>query len=372
MNVGTWIKKQIRTGSDFTPASRESKEIQKDLDDLAGRVDELKQPVEVSLEGSYDDLSTTEKLVLGAAGGAAVGGVLGAAHGMLSPVGDSLELDVDWVKRPILEHRMNLVPSRTRIEGLASQVTSEGIVEVSVQGGVRYDFRSEIVDEEIGTYKTPGEVELRRTPSSNPTVSGLIGLGVGAGLGLATTGAVMALKSFRGETGESKERELAGVSRSEIKTMAALGAVGAAGGAGVGALSGWLEGRRAADMTATLNWETPIMEEAVIGHKPPPASILTRMDLEFGNSLNGTTIFNDPTKFDLQDYMDGDTGEAVSRNNPKTGLLGGVEMDSQSRDYTADPNTNVMASALGGALVGGLVGVATGVCYNTLQRMIEA
>lgn len=373
MNVGSWIKRQIRTENDFRPASQESREVQKDLDELAERVDELKQPVEVSLKGSYDDLSAGRKLMLGAAGGAAVGGVLGAAHGLLSPIGDRVELQVSWDTHPITEDTLKIVPNRSQLSGLTSQVTSEGVVDVTVKGGVRYDFDSEIVKSPAGEYQTPGGVTLKRSESSNTTLSGLVGIGVGAAVGVAGTGALMALKKIRGtEQGPSEPTEGGLVNGREMKTMAALGTVGALGGAGVGALAGWMESNRAAGLSQSVTWETPVMKTAEIGTVPESASVLIRQDLDYGNSLQGSRIYRDPSEFDLDDHIKDSPGTAAQGRVPERGLLGGIKMEEHSKTYTTQPSAGILTSALGGALVGGLVGVAAGVSYNTLQRMIEA
>lgn len=377
MNVTSWINKQIRTKSDFEPASKQSQEIQKNLDELADRVDELKTPVEVSLEGSYDDLSIGRKFMLGAAGGAVAGGVLGATHGLLSPIGDKLELDVAWNTQSIYSDSLKVNPIRNQISGLSSQVTSEGVVDVMVKGGVRYDFEAEIVNSKVGEYQTPGDVSVKRTESSNTTISGLVGIGIGAGLGLAATGAVMALKKLRGNEEQNQQGQQSGaddslVNGQEMKRMAAMGAVGVAGGAGVGALSGWMESNRAAGLSQEVTWETPIMERTDIGTVPESASILIRQDLDYGDSLKNSQIYRDPGKFDLEDHMSDSVGRTVQGEVPDKNLIGQIKMEEHSKTYTAEANTTVLASALGGALVGGVVGVAAGVCYNTLKRMIEA
>lgn len=375
MQVGNWLKSHIRTASDFTPASAESDAIQKDLDQLADRVDELKQPVEVSLEGGYDDLSAPRKLALGAAGGAAVGGVLGAAQGFLSPIGDSVEARVNWTTTPIMEQSLSVTTDRNQLSGLASQVTADGVIDVSVKGGVRYDFDAEILENQVGEFKTPEGVTLERTSSGNVMTSGLIGLGVGAGVGLAATGALIALKSFRKGDGQEQSeppRETAVVTPSELKTMAGFGTLGAVGGAGVGALSGWMEQNRAAGLSQEVTWETPVMETRDIGTVPEPASILIRQDVDFGDSLKGSQIYRDPSKFDLDDHIKNSEGRTVQGTAPAKTWTGAIKMEEHSETYTAEAKTTAMASALGGALVGGLVGVAAGVCYNTLKRMIEA
>jgi hypothetical protein len=376
MNVGTWLKKQIRTDNDFRPVSQEAKAIQKDLDDLAGKVDELKKPVEVSLEGGFEGLSAGRKLMLGAAGGAAVGGVLGSAHGFLSPIGDKVELQVSWDTHPIHEDSLRVIPERSQISGLSSQVTSEGVIDVAVKGGIRYDFRSHIVQSQVGEYQTPTGVSMERSDSSNVTLSGLMGLGVGAGVGLVATGALMAVQKLRAEedgaSPPTDDNPL--VTGREVKQMAALGAMGAVGGAGLGALSGWMEQNRASGLTQEVDWKTPVMKTSEIGTVPESASILIRHDLDYGDSLKNSQIYRDPSEFDLDKHMKDAAGRVVRGTTPERSLagLGPIEMEEHSQTYEVKPNTTMLGAALGGALVGGVVGVAVGVGYTTLQRMIEA
>lgn len=376
MNVTNWIKKQVTTPADFGTKSAESEAIQKDLNDLAATVDELKQPVEVSLEGSYDNLSSGRKLALGAAGGAVVGGLLGATHGVLSPIGDSVELNVNWNTHPIMEQSLHVDSLRSQVEGMSSQVTSEGVIDVPVKGAVRYSFTPRILEEQVGEYQTPGDVSLERDASSNTTVSGLIGLGVGAGLGVVATAGMMAVKKLRAEEGALQTPSEPGdqtlVNKDEVKRMAAMSTLGAVAGAGVGALSGAMESARTSGLTQVVEWETPIMESRELGKLPQDATVLIRQDLDYGDNLQGSQIYRDPSEFDLERHMEKSGVETVTGTGPKTGLLGGIKMEEHSKEYSVEARTTMMTSMLGGAVVGGLTGLAAGVAYNSLKRMVEA
>jgi len=377
-NVRNWVHTNI-TGSSKDQAggaaARESADrdysaIEAGYNQLQGEVDELKKPVEVSLQGSYADLSKRDKLVLGASAGAVIGGTLGLARGFLANAGDGMKLNIAWNTHAINTQRVEFDPSRSGISGIATMATADGLREVEVKNAaIRYDFPHRVVNEKVGEYRTPGEVRVEAPSAHAAAVSALGGAVAGAALGVGVSAALMALGKFQ-PTGEGQAVQVDfGDTR---KTLAIYTGAGAAIGAGLGALDGLWEASRMAAATETVTWETPIMREGVIGHVPKPASIMVRRDVAFpGGAFNGSELYRDAAKFDLQRHIKNGPQVDIQGSMPERTLLRGIKMEEHSQSYHGEARYSLGTSVLVGALAGGVLGLAAGVTANTLQKMIE-
>ena len=119
-NVKNWVRTNI-TG---TNGGRDYSQIESGYDQLQGQVDELNKPVEVSLQGSYADLTKRDKLLLGASAGAVVGGTLGMARGFLANAGDGMKLNIAWNTHDINTQKVEFDPIRRGISGTATMERS--------------------------------------------------------------------------------------------------------------------------------------------------------------------------------------------------------------------------------------------------------
>lgn len=365
-NVKNWVHSNI-TGSS---KDRDYSSIEAGYDQLQGQVDELKKPVEVSLQGSYADLTRRDKLVLGASAGAVVGGTLGLARGFLANAGDGMQLNISWNTHAINTQKVEFDPIRSGITGRATMATADGLREVDVQNAaIRYDFRHRIVNEKVGEYRTPGEVRVEAPSAHAAAVSALGGAVAGAALGVGVSAILMAL----GKNQPDPDSQAIAVDFGNTKkTLAVYTGAGAAIGAGLGALDGMWEASRMASATQTVTWETPVMREGVIGQVPKPASIMVRRDVAFpGDAFNGSELYRDAARFDLQRHIKNGPQVDIQGTVPERTLLRGIKMEEHTQTYHGEARYSLGTSIALGALAGGVLGLAAGVTANTLQKMIE-
>lgn len=365
-NVKNWVRTNISGG----PKDRDYSQIESGYNQLQGQVDELNKPVEVSLQGSYSDLTKRDKLILGASAGAVVGGTLGMARGFLANAGDGMKLNIAWNTHDINTQKVEFDPIRRGISGTATMATADGLREVEVKNAaIRYDFQSRTVNEKVGEYRTPGEVRVEAPSAHAAAVSAIGGAVAGAALGAGVTAVLMAL----GKNQPSPDSNAIQVDFGNTKkTLAVYTGAGAVIGAGLGALDGMWEASRMASATQTVTWETPVMKEGVIGQVPRSASIMVRRDVAFpGDAFNGSELYRDAAKFDLQQHIRRGPQVDITGTMPERTLLRGIKMEEHSQAYHGQARYSMGTSIALGALAGGVLGLAAGVTANTLQKMIE-
>ncbi len=379
--INNWIQKNLGTrGSgyvsdkDARKLDQQGQQLENDINNIKDTVDNLNKPVEVSVEGSYKNLSTKDKLILGATGGAAVGGGFGMLKGIVENMGDGATANVQWETHDILDPKVEVDTQKLNIPGTTEVATADGLQKVEVPGAsVRYHFEPKITYEKIGDYKTPVNPEAALEQGHMAAVEGLKYAGIGAVVGTAASAAYVGLEKLKNKGDEEKPGEVTQVKYGdETKTVIKAGLTGAAIGGAVGAVDGLMEQGRAG--TQTIEWKTPIMEQNVkIGEVPQDASVMIRQDVEYApDAFKNSQLYRDPSKFDLDKHMKKADEVDVTGNKPDKNLLGQVKMEEHSQELKAQARYGMVGSVLGGIALGGVLGVATGVALNILKKMVDA
>jgi len=379
--INNWIQKNLGTrGSgyvsdkDARKLDQQGQQLQTDINNIKDTVDNLNKPVEVSVEGSYKNLSTKDKLILGAAGGAAVGGGFGMLKGVVENMGDGATANVQWETHDILDPNVSVDTQKINIPGTTEVATADGLQKVELPGAsVRYHFEPKITYEKIGEYKTPVNPEAALEKGHMAAVEGFKYAGIGAVVGTAATAAYVGLEKLKNKGDEEKPGEITQVKYGdETKTVIKAGLTGAAIGGAVGAVDGLLEQGRAG--TQTIEWKTPIMEQNVkIGEVPQDASVMIRQDVEYSpDAFKNSQLYRDPSKFDLDKHMKKADDVDVTGDKPDKNLLGQVKMEEHSQELKAQARYGMVGSVLGGIALGGVLGVVSGVALNILKKMVDA
>jgi len=210
--INNWIQKNLGTrGSgyvsdkDARKLDQQGQQLQTDINNIKDTVDNLNKPVEVSVEGSYKNLSTKDKLILGAAGGAAVGGGFGMLKGVVENMGDGATANVQWETHDILDPNVSVDTQKINIPGTTEVATADGLQKVEVPGAsVRYHFEPKITYEKIGEYKTPVNPEAALEKGHMAAVEGFKYAGIGAVVGTAATAAYVGLEKLKNKGDEEK------------------------------------------------------------------------------------------------------------------------------------------------------------------------
>lgn len=379
--INNWIQKNLGTrGSgyvsdkDARKLDQQGQQLENDINNIKDTVDNLNKPVEVSVEGSYKNLSTKDKLILGAAGGAAVGGGFGMLKGVVENMGDGATANVQWETHDILDPKVEIDTQKLNIPGTTEVATADGLQKVEVPGAsVKYHFEPKITYEKIGEYKTPVSSEAALEQGHMAAVEGLKYAGIGAVVGTAATAAYVGLEKLKNKGDEEKPGEVTQVKYGdETKTVIKAGLTGAAIGGAVGAVDGLMEQGRAG--TQTIEWKTPVIEQGVkIGEVPKDASVMIRQDVEYApDAFKNSQLYRDPSKFDLDKHMKKADEVDVTGNKPDKNLLGQVKMEEHSQELKAQARYGMVGSVLGGIALGGVLGVVSGVALNILKKMVDA
>jgi len=378
--IGNWIKQNItgNRGSGYTSdrqLDQQGDQIKNDINNIKDTVDQLNKPVEVSLEGSYDNLSKKDKLILGATAGAVVGGGVGALKGMVEAAGDGMKLDPHWETHDINQPKVSVETVKQNIPGTTQVATADGLQDVQVSNAsLRYHFEPKITYEKVGEYKTPGTVEPKFEFTTNAVMEGAKFAAIGAGVGVVGTAAYMALEHIKHKDDKPDAKPPVEVTYGdEKKTIIKAGVVGAVVGGAVGAVDATMEKIRATG-SETIKWEVPVMEKNVkIGEVPQDASVMIRQDVRYSDdAFKNSKLYNDPSKFDLEKHMKKAETVDVMGDKPDKKLLGGVKMEEKSATYKAEARYGMVGSVLGGIALGGVLGVASGVALNILKKMVNS
>lgn len=376
MSISTWIHTNIvGRDADFTQVPTgpdpEEQAMEHGLDQIKDQVDKLKEPVNVSVQGGYNNLSLRDKAILGASGGAVIGGALGAAKGLLG-ASAPFTVDAHFQTHVITQPTVTFEQSRLQMPGTTQVATANGLQDVEVpNAAVRYHFEPKIEQKQIGEYKTPGTVDQRHPFSTNSLVGAAEGAAIGAVGGVALTAGYVLVQHLRGEDGQTTSADNVNYG-DEKKTIATTAAAGAAIGGVVGALDGLLEKARAG-ATQTIQWDTPVLRHESIGQVPQDASIIIRSDVRFGqDEFNDSKLFTSPSKFNIDSYLKSGPKVDVPGDVPEKTLLGGIKMDHHSQTFTSDARYGMATTVVGGIVVGGLVGVAAGVAANVVRKVVDA
>jgi len=179
--IGNWLQKNLvgtkGSGYDRT-LDQQGEQIKNDINHIKDTVDTLTQPVEVSVEGSYKDLSTKDKLILGAAGGAVVGGGVGAMIGTFEAASDKPQVNVQWQEQHIMDVKVGY--EKQNIPGTTEVATMDGLQKVTVDNAsIRYHFSPEYTPTDK-TYKVPGDITVDHDFTTNSVLGAAKGAAMGA------------------------------------------------------------------------------------------------------------------------------------------------------------------------------------------------
>lgn len=346
-----WVKSNITgdeqvTGKDYTPRDKRAREIQDRVELIRDRVDKIDKDISKIADTSelrppkLSDVSDKELVIIGAGGGAVVGGALEMADGVLKTALDNPAIEVTKtevdINRPVL---------KGYDDRLIEDKDSGGMLK-----GYDHKFTPRIEQEKVGDYTVKEGKVIHTTDADSPVIKGVKGMVtggiIGGGVGLAVAVIRRVLKKGT-YVPRKEERELEG----QGKVIAGTAALGAAGGAAVAGLGGVIE--RGHYDSKDISFEKPIMEKTSIGQIPQ----------DHYHSVYDVVREENIPKRD------------VTMDSPKMekGLLGfgeKPEMEKVTKTVEVEPRFGVMGQVLGGAIVGGICGTLLGIVLNTLRRII--
>lgn len=359
-----FINQNLSAGDDFGSVKKGRAEAQRvdtevgrihnDTVDVRGSLDRLEENSKLK-PPTFADVSNRQVMLGTTSAGAVVGGAIGVLSNLTSGGSGSVN---------ITERVVSI--NQPKLDGLGFD-TRHYTVGGTPQNPEGWDVditRRAIINEKIGEYTERNAVQ---TGTSNIAVSGLIGVGIGAGVGALTGGAVVGLRKVMGkEYNGTVSRETEG----ENKLLITGGIAGAAIGAGAGALSALLNSETVSFQTQSI----PALETKVIGQVPsgggfyipnngnlqPPANTE-----QVAGMMNGNI-----NKLANQGYRGTENlrPENVTAQVPQKTLLGNPKINTETKEISVGPS--LMGSVLGGAAVGAVTGVAGGVLVNVLRKTL--
>lgn len=291
--------------------------------------------------------------MIGGAGGATVGGVVGTVGGFRAQASDSIR--EEWVRRSIGDPELtgrteSILPDIERTCTTSYSTDSEGNTTSSETctertRGYWHNYSPTVRYREVGTYTEPRFVH---DSFWEPLRSGFIGALVGGLAGVALGVGVAALRNTlqpgveRPKLTDEKQEEVRKIAGGAVLT-------GAAVGAGAGAWLGHLAGNReiAAQEVHSRTWSAPVMESRYLGDIP-------RDHYDFFWPYH-------------DDTTEGRT--AVYRDAPVLHRDGAPRMQNVGGTFETG-RYGPLAGGLLGGMVGAGVGVASGVVAGVAARLI--
>lgn len=387
MSIGDFVNKHISgtrgsgyvSDKDARKLDQQGENIQNDINNIKDTVAELSKPVNVTVEGSYNNLSTKDKIVLGTSVGAVAGGAFGVLKGTLQNMGDGATnlQNIDWVHHDIEMPKVDYTHQMQNIPGTTQVATVDGLQKVQVDNAsVRHHFEPKITTEKIGEYKTPPEnLKAQMEGGHMAAIEGLKFAVIGAGVGAAGTAAYVGLKKLKdkGDAPQTEEHKPVDIKfGDEKKTLIKSTLVGAGLGAAFGAIDGALEQGRAGK-EITIEWKEPVMEHNVtIGKVPQDATVMVRDDVQYSqDAFKDSKFYNKPSDFNLDKHIKKAESVEIKGDKPDKGLLG-VKMEDKSQTFQAEARYGMVGSIFAGTVLGGALGFVSGVALNTLKKMVNA
>jgi hypothetical protein len=370
MNISqatSFLKSSLSTGKDFAGVDKsraEAQRVDKELERIhTDTVDVQKELGELDQDSnlkppSFKDVSNKNLILATASGGA----VLGGAIGMLGAVTSGpATVSFNEVRHDIMQPKLNGT-------GFDIKTFTVGGTPENPQGWDVDITRRALTQEKVGEYTT------REPVSSNTTsilLSGAIGVGVGAavgaGVGLLGVGLRKALKQ---EYNGTEPRKTEG----DNKVLITSGVAGAVVGAAAGALSAVIQSNTVSYETQSVQYENKVIGEVPRGdgnggggfyvpnsggnNVPANAEAVQRL-------MNGNIDRLARNGYRNVDHL---RPEEIRADVPKRGLLGGLDIDSETRQTNVGPS--LVASVAGGAAIGAVTGVAGGVLLNVLRKSL--
>jgi hypothetical protein len=333
---------------------------------ISGRISKIFQKTKSAVgeavvgDDFFRQSGTVDGVMLGAAGGAAVGGILGATRGLYHQAQDQVT--------EVQTQKSVGVPS---LEGHRYSVREDWDEDMFCDdddmfcdedlSGWWHNYSPDIRNRIVGTYDVP---ELKHSHSATvvgSAVSGAaIGAGVGAALGLAT-GVVGRL--LGGHPMERKHRLPDQVREKLINdtgsTVVKSTAIGAGVGAALGLSAGLLEQSKAASIERTF--AEPVTVSKNLGSIP-------RDHYEWNHGSD----WADPGNY-RNHSPKGD--ESVVRQTPVLDSAGNPTYRNVTREFDSSrlsPVSGMVTGALTGAGVGFAVGIASSVVNRLLVQNLES
>lgn len=349
-SVGSWVKNNITgdgsvSGKSYTPKDKQAKEIADNLQNIEDRVDKIDNDVSKIADTSQlrpprlSDVSDKELVVIGTAGGSAVGLGLGMTEGVLD-----IALDDPKIEITKTEHDINRPILKGFDDKLYEDKDSAGYLK-----GYDHKFSPRIEYEKVGDYTVKEGKVIHTVSGDSPVLSGVKGMvtgGIVGGLiGLAIAVGRKILK--KGGYVPREDRELEG----QGKVLAAGAALGAGGGAAMAGLGALIESGHSD--AKDISWKEPIMGKQTIGQMPQ----------DHYHSVYDVVKETDIPKRDV--VMDGPKMEK--------GMLGiGEKPTMQEMDKTIEIKSRygVMGQIAGGAILGAIGGTLAAVVVNVLRKII--
>lgn len=346
--LGKWIEKNV-TGQekaktmDYTPVDPKSKEIKDRYDRMEDKIENIEKDISKIADTSelrppkLSDISDKELVIMGTAGGAAIGGALGMTEAVIESALDNPKIEVTET-----EHAIENPVLKGYDDRMIEDKDSGGMLK-----GYDHKFTPRIEYEKVGDYKVPEARVSHTVDAESPVMSGIKGMATGAIIGgVSGVGVAVGRKLLnKGKYVPRKDRNLEG----EGKVIAGGAVVGAAGGAVVGGLGAMVEsGHSAAE---EISWKQPVMEEKTIGKIPQ----------DHYHSVFETIREDNIPKRDV----------TVEGPRMKDGLLGEKPvMEKMETTVEIEPRFGFLSQVLGGAVLGAVGGALAGVVVNVLRKII--
>lgn len=372
--ISTWIKENVIGEGEKAQAYRAAAAIpvpdprgEKIKSDLK-KDQELLEKTRKDLENIKDvtsirtpqlsDFSNKDLLLMGGAGGGAVGGGLGMMDGLVRVWWDEPKVSTTWQSKEIMNPKLNgFQESMVKDVDTQPRFDRDGNpigVRENLKGQF-HNFVPNISYEKVGEYKSPSSIDVQHDASGNPVTEGFKGVFQGAIIGTGIAGLIIVARKIAGKqdapTDSDKGGPDPGGAKAELKVIAGSGAAGMATGAVVSLLSSALEASHSTE--ETVKWKEPIIEKKVIGEIPK----------NHYHSIFGTV---DEAKIGK---------EQVTAEGPamKSGILGigdGPKMKEMEKTVQVEPRYGVAGQVVGGIVIGGITGVLLGVVLNILRKVI--
>lgn len=293
--------------------------------------------------------------LLGAAGGATVGGVIGTVGGFHAQGGDSIR--EEWVTRSIGDPKLtgyseSIVPDIERTCTTSYSTDSDGNTtshETCTERtrGYWHNYSPNVRYDEVGRYTEP---RFLHNSFWEPLRSGFIGALVGGVTGVALGVGVAALRKSL-EKGEAPERpSLSQAKQEEVRRFAGSAVLGGTViGAGAGAVMGHLAGSReaAGAEVHSRTWSVPVLERKYLGGIPSD-------HYDWFYPWHGDA---------------NDTSSSVYRDAPVLHRDGTPKMQNVSDTFETGRYGPIAGAVLGG-FIGAGVGVASGVAAGVAAKML--
>lgn len=348
--VTGWVKRNVSgnekvTGKDYTPKDRQAREINDNLSRIEDRVDRIDSDISKIADTSelrppkLSDFSDKELVIVGATGGAVVGGAMGMAEGVIDTALDDPKIEITKT-----EHDINKPILKGYDHKQIERKDSAGYLQ-----GYDHKFTPRIEYEKVGDYTVKEGKVVHTVDGDSPVMSGVKGMItgtlLGGGIGVAITVARKIMK--KGGYVPREDREIEG----QGKVIAATTAMGTAGGAVLGGVGALIEAGQAGDKE--ISFKQPVMEKQTIGQIPQ----------DIHQSIYDVFKEHEVPKHDV-------TVEAPKMEKGFLGIGEKPAMEKVTETIEIKSRFGFMGQVVGGAVIGAIGGALAGIMVNILRKII--